>query len=108
MSDIAVHRGRLLALSVLALVVAPVAAAPAAAPERPELSARAAILVDARDGHVLYRRDPTQERPIASATKLMTALVALDELSLGRQVRAVPYNPAPAESRIDLRPGERM
>ena len=51
---------------------------------------------------------PHEERPIASATKLMTALVALDELPLGREVRAVPYDPAPAESRIDLRTGERM
>ena len=57
---------------------------------------------------MLYRRDPAEERPIASATKLMTALVALDELPLGREVRAVPYDPAPAESRIDLRTGERM
>lgn len=97
----------MLGLCLLAFLV-PVAAVPADAAERPDLSARAAILVDARDGHVLYRRDPTQERPIASATKLMTALVALDELPLGREVRAVPYDPAPAESRIDLRTGERM
>jgi D-alanyl-D-alanine carboxypeptidase (penicillin-binding protein 5/6) len=34
--------------------------------------------------------------------------VALDELPLGRQLRAVPYDPAPAESRINLRTGERM
>jgi D-alanyl-D-alanine carboxypeptidase (penicillin-binding protein 5/6) len=92
----------------VALVTAALVAAPAGAVERPDLSARTAILVDARDGHVLYRRDPAQERPIASATKLMTALVALDELPLGREVRAVPYDPAPAESRIDLRTGERM
>jgi serine-type D-Ala-D-Ala carboxypeptidase (penicillin-binding protein 5/6) len=83
-------------------------AAPASAAERPDVSARTAILVDARDGHVLYRRAPTQERPIASATKLMTALVAIDELPLDRDLRAVPYHPAPAESRIDLRAGERM
>jgi D-alanyl-D-alanine carboxypeptidase (penicillin-binding protein 5/6) len=95
------------ALCLLAFL-APAAVAPAGAAERPDLSARAAILVDARDGHMLYRRDPTQERPIASATKLMTALVVLDELTLGREVRAVPYDPAPAESRIDLRTGERM
>jgi D-alanyl-D-alanine carboxypeptidase (penicillin-binding protein 5/6) len=92
----------------LSLVTLALLAAPASAAEQPSVSARAAILVDARDGHVLYRRAPAQERPIASATKLMTALVALDELSLGREVRAVPYNPAPAESRIDLRAGERM
>ena len=92
----------------LSLVAAGVPLRRHGAAERPDVSARAAIVVDARDGHVLYRRDPAQERPIASATKLMTALVALDELPLGREVRAVPYSPAPAESRIDLRAGERM
>ena len=76
--------------------------------ERPDVTARAAIVVDAGDGHVLFRRAAADERPIASATKLMTALVALEELPLGRKVRAVPYTPAPAESRIDLRAGERM
>jgi serine-type D-Ala-D-Ala carboxypeptidase (penicillin-binding protein 5/6) len=91
-----------------ALILLCGAVAPAQAAGRPAVVARAAILVDARDGHVLYRRDPTEERPIASATKLMTALVALDELPLGRELRAVPYNPAPAESRINLRAGERM
>jgi D-alanyl-D-alanine carboxypeptidase (penicillin-binding protein 5/6) len=38
----------------------------------------------------------------------MTALVALEELKLARRVRAVPYDAAPAESRIGLRTGERM
>ena len=94
--------------AVLVLLLAAFAAPAAEGAERPGVSARAAIVVDARDGHVLYRRAPSQERPIASATKLMTALVALDELPLGRQLRAVPYDPAPAESRINLRTGERM
>jgi D-alanyl-D-alanine carboxypeptidase (penicillin-binding protein 5/6) len=106
-TDFAVRRGYVAGLCLLAFILHG-ASAYAAAPERPDLSARAAILVDARDGHVLYRRDPAQERPIASATKLMTALVALEELPLGREVRAVPYEAAPAESRIDLRTGERM
>jgi D-alanyl-D-alanine carboxypeptidase (penicillin-binding protein 5/6) len=94
-----------LALAAAAVLGAPVGADAA---ERPAVSAPTAIVVDARDGHVLYRRDPAVERPIASATKLMTALVALEELPLGRKLRAVPYDPAPAESRIDLRAGERM
>ena len=94
-----------LAVAAAAVLGAPVGADAA---ERPAVSARTAIVVDARDGYVLYRRDPAVERPIASATKLMTVLVALEELPLGRKLRAVPYDPAPAESRIDLRTGERM
>jgi D-alanyl-D-alanine carboxypeptidase (penicillin-binding protein 5/6) len=100
------RRGRL--AFVLAVAAALWAPAGADAAARPDVSAPAAIVVDARDGHVLYRRAPADERPIASATKLMTALVALEELPLDRKLRAVPYDPAPAESRIDLRTGERM
>jgi len=101
------HRRRRLALA-LAAAAALWAPAGAQAAGRPDVSAPAAIVVDARDGHVLYRSAPADERPIASATKLMTALVALEELPLDRKLRAVPYDPAPAESRIDLRTGERM
>jgi D-alanyl-D-alanine carboxypeptidase (penicillin-binding protein 5/6) len=74
----------------------------------PALTASEAILVDARDGHVLYRTAPDRRAPIASTTKLMTALVSREELPLGRRLRAGVYHAAPAESQIDLRPGERM
>lgn len=82
--------------------------APATAKGPPRIGAATATIIDARDGHVLYRRDATQQRAIASATKLMTALVAIEELPLERRVRAVAYAAGPAESRIDLRTGERM
>ena len=82
------------------------AASPAAA--RPQPAARAAILVDAGDGHVLYGRAPRSRHAIASTTKLMTALLALEELPLRRRLAAAPYSAGPAESQIGLRPGERM
>jgi serine-type D-Ala-D-Ala carboxypeptidase (penicillin-binding protein 5/6) len=57
---------------------------------------------------VLYRHRERDRRPIASTTKLMTTLVALDKLPLGKRVRAAAYTPGPAETQINLRPGERM
>jgi D-alanyl-D-alanine carboxypeptidase (penicillin-binding protein 5/6) len=98
----------LVAAVALAAVVALAVPGTAAVAAQPAVSARTAIVVDGRDGHVLYRHDADAQRPLASVTKLMTALVALDELPLSRQLRAVPYSPAPAESRIDLRTGERI
>jgi D-alanyl-D-alanine carboxypeptidase (penicillin-binding protein 5/6) len=80
----------------------------ARAPERPQIRAPSAVLVDARDGHILFRRAPHSRRPIASTTKLMTALLSIERLPLGRRIEAAPYHPEPAESRINLRPGERM
>ena len=74
----------------------------------PNLSAATAILVDASDGHVLYRRGADTRRPIASTTKLMTALLSVERLPLERRLRAAPYHAAAAESQIELAPGERM
>jgi serine-type D-Ala-D-Ala carboxypeptidase (penicillin-binding protein 5/6) len=40
---------------------------------------RAALLFDVDNGEVLYRRDPLRPRPMASLTKIMTALVVVQE-----------------------------
>jgi D-alanyl-D-alanine carboxypeptidase (penicillin-binding protein 5/6) len=104
------RRARLAGLALTA-AVAVAALPPGAAGAKegsPRIAAPAAVIVDARDGHVLYRRKATDQRAIASATKLMTALVAIEELPLEKRVRAVNYAAGAAESRIDLRPGERM
>jgi len=44
----------------------------------PELKSAAALVTDASNGEVLYERDAARVVPIASITKLMTALVVLD------------------------------
>ncbi|WP_420787528.1 D-alanyl-D-alanine endopeptidase [Shewanella chilikensis] len=43
-----------------------------------QLASASAILVDMKTGEVLYEDNPQQVQPIASITKLMTALVTLD------------------------------
>jgi D-alanyl-D-alanine endopeptidase (penicillin-binding protein 7) len=42
------------------------------------LSSAAALVVDQERGHLLYAKNPAAVRPIASITKLMTAVVVLD------------------------------
>jgi serine-type D-Ala-D-Ala carboxypeptidase (penicillin-binding protein 5/6) len=98
--------GLVLGLFAAALAVSSAAAPALAEPPRP--TAPSAIVVDARDGRVLYRRAPDKRRSMASTAKLMTALVSTEELPLRRRLRAAPYHAAPAESQIELRPGERM
>ena len=44
-----------------------------------EVSAHSAILMDADTGQVLYEKNPTEESLIASTTKIMTALVVLEQ-----------------------------
>ena len=40
---------------------------------------RAALVFDLKTGRVLYKRQPTRKMPMASLTKIMTALVVVDE-----------------------------
>jgi D-alanyl-D-alanine endopeptidase (penicillin-binding protein 7) len=42
------------------------------------LQSRAAVVMDAETGEVLYSKNPNRTMPIASITKLMTAMVVLD------------------------------
>ena len=59
-------------LIVLSLLVLPVYGA------QPTLSASSAILMDRESGRVLYEKNAGERRSIASITKLMTALVAVE------------------------------
>jgi D-alanyl-D-alanine carboxypeptidase len=47
---------------------------------------RAGLLFDVGTGRVLWRRNPTRRLPIASLTKMMTALVTVDRLRPGARV----------------------
>jgi D-alanyl-D-alanine carboxypeptidase (penicillin-binding protein 5/6) len=47
---------------------------------------RSALLFDLDTGRVLYRREPTKVLPIASLTKMMTALVVVDRIPGGSKV----------------------
>jgi serine-type D-Ala-D-Ala carboxypeptidase (penicillin-binding protein 5/6) len=47
---------------------------------------KSALLFDLDTGRVLYRRNPTEVQPIASLTKMMTALVAVDRIKAGSKV----------------------
>lgn len=50
---------------------------PSAKAAEPSTSAASAILIDGESGRMLYAQNAEEERPIASITKLMTALVAV-------------------------------
>jgi len=69
---------RLLTLAFFCCVVATSALA-----QSFETAARAAILIDHRSGDVLFEKNPDQAIPPASMSKLMTALVAFEELEAG-------------------------
>jgi D-alanyl-D-alanine carboxypeptidase (penicillin-binding protein 5/6) len=89
------------------LAIAPQAAPAAPSPPRPD--ARAWVLVDVTDRERLAEHAASSKRAIASTTKLMTAYLALRELSLNRKLKAPDYRPiSPAESLAGLSAGEQM
>jgi D-alanyl-D-alanine carboxypeptidase (penicillin-binding protein 5/6) len=94
--------------AVLAVWLASAPAAARAQSGAPALQARAAIVMEASTGDVLYSKSSRERRSIASATKLMTVLVALQRTDLDDVFTAANYHAAPGESQIGLRPGERM
>lgn len=72
-----------------------------------DTSAKAAILMDAETGEVLYEKNARQQMRIASTTKIMTALVALEEGSLHKRVCVKPSHMAEGSS-MYLKAGERV
>jgi D-alanyl-D-alanine endopeptidase (penicillin-binding protein 7) len=62
----------------LAAALAWAACLPSHAGEAPKLKSQAVLIIDAETGEVLYDKNATAVVPIASITKLMTAVVILD------------------------------
>ena len=78
----------------------------AAAP--PPVDAEAYLVQNAGTGEVLAAQDERERLPMASITKLMTALVALDHVSLDDVATISSRTASIGESTINLRPGERV
>ena len=100
---------RATALIAAALVLATAApGASAQGPPPPVPGADAAIVVDGRNGEVMFSKKAGERHSIASTTKLMTALLTLDGTRPKAVLTAADYVAAPVESQIGLTPGERM
>ncbi|MEW6549613.1 MAG: D-alanyl-D-alanine carboxypeptidase family protein [Spirochaetota bacterium] len=63
---------------------AQVAATARALPSPPAINARAAVLIDAATGTLLFAKNPDLALPPASLTKLVTLHIALEEIAAGR------------------------
>jgi D-alanyl-D-alanine carboxypeptidase len=79
---------RLLALSLVAALAAAagVQVGPAGG-ARPKITADAFVAIDASTGRVLVQKRARERRPIASLTKIMTGLLAIEAGDLERKIR---------------------
>jgi serine-type D-Ala-D-Ala carboxypeptidase (penicillin-binding protein 5/6) len=97
-------KGVALFLALVATLIFAVVAA--AAP--PPVEAEAYVVQNSGTGEVLAASDEREQLPMASITKLMTALVALEHASLDDVATISRSTASVGESTINLRPGERV
>ena len=73
---------------------------------KPSLSARSAVLIECESGRAVFERNAHAKMPMASTTKIMTALVVLDNARLSDTVK-IPREACGIEgSSVYLREGE--
>ena len=75
--------------------------------ENLSLNARAAVLMDADSGRILYGKNETMVFPMASTTKIMTLIVALEHNEPDQIVTASVGASAMPEVRLGVHEGER-
>ena len=96
--------------SLFILIQNPAAAAETGQQEEKEklsLNARAAVLMDADSGRILYGKNETMAFPMASTTKIMTLIVALEHNEPDQIVMASAGASAMPEVRLGVHEGER-
>lgn len=73
-----------------------------------DISSRAAVVMEASTGRILYGKNPTLRLAPASTTKLMTAMVALDRMNPADTAHISERAAGVSPVKVNLRPGERV
>jgi D-alanyl-D-alanine carboxypeptidase len=74
----------------------------------PNVTAKAAVIVDAASGELLWEKNAHLAVPPASTTKILTAILAIESGRLDDSVGVSARAAETAPSKIGLRPGDRM
>lgn len=82
------------------------AARPVNAPADSELYARAAVLMDGKSGRVLFEKNGQEVLPMASTTKIMTCIVALETADLDEKVSISAYAASMPKVKMYVKKGE--
>ena len=78
------------------------------AKEEPEqLYAQSAVLMDADSGRILFEKNGNEQKPMASTTKIMTCILALEEGNPEDVVTASAYAERQPKVHLDVKEGER-
>ena len=92
-------------LILLSIVCRPVLTQ-AEAPEKDELHAGSAVVMEAESGRILYEKNGNEKRAMASTTKIMTLLVALEYGDLEQAVTVSERAAGQLKVNMNMRTGE--
>lgn len=84
---------------------------PANAKSKPSISAESAVVMDVQSGTILYEKNMDKKQYPASITKVMTAMLAIENSSLSETVtysRNAVTNLESGASNIDIKAGEKL
>ena len=70
------------------------------------LYAQSAVLMDAQSGRVLYGKNSTEQLAMASTTKIMTLLIALEQGNLSDVVKVSDYAASMPDVQLNMKAGE--
>ncbi len=73
-----------------------------------ELFSQAAVLMDATSGRVLYGKNKDLQLPMASTTKIMTCIVALEQADMNEAVIVSQYASTQPKVKLYLKKGEQV
>ena len=76
--------------------------------EKLSLNARAAVLMDADSGRVLFGKEEEAIRPMASTTKIMTCIIALEHMTDNEIVTASAYAASQPKVHLGVREGQQF
>ncbi len=72
------------------------------------VSADAAVLIEASSGKIIWSKNPNERMPMASTTKIMTALVAIEQSDINKTVEVSPDAVGIEGSSVYLYEGEKL
>lgn len=75
--------------------------------EQLKLYAQSAVLMDADSGRILYAKDEKTMRPMASTTKIMTCILALEQGNLDDLVEISSYAASMPDVQLNVKAGEK-
>lgn len=74
----------------------------------PSVSANSAVLIEASSGNIIFEKSAHERRPMASTTKIMTALIAIEHADLKNEVSVSNKAVGVEGSSIYLKSGENL